>query len=446
MLLGRKSSIPLLCFVLITGFLLSSCNSKFGDTSVVQENSDNLFSDEISRSAVNLASPNESESSATSSQKDLSPMKKEIERLSIILAPYFDENSPLFIGKENKKYLQHFISKPEIYLKPLEVDDWETIIRILFFFQAKDDGYTQTPITRLSDDEYIERQYALAGLMQLLSPLYNLSFDEDPESLKKSDEITDIETLTEACQLQVRQAYCIGLADITVDEKKLFRPFDDLTSGEALSMVYRIIDSLGPPVFSKEDGLKVEAAEPMTIVAVNDGLPVEEIGKEYYAYRDTLQKSKSSSNKKKLELLTKAEMIVNMDDDYHDLNLPISLNRWRKILHEVFNIELEKIEPYLAYETGGALPYDVAAISIFKLSFLYGGYEARDASDDELESARAAIPQFDTARDISKFAQMFTSGLLEGLYQMPGFTPQRPVSNSEALLLIKRMVESMKIK
>ncbi len=446
MQLGRKSLIPLLCLILITGFLLSSCSSKVGKTSTTQENTDNLISDEISRNAVNLASPNQPQSSYTSSQKALSPVQKEIERLSIILNPYFDENSPLFIGQENKKFIQNYISKPEAFLEPLSVTDWEKFIRILFFFQTEDDDLIQTHVTDFTADGKIKRQHALAGLMRLLSSRYSLSLGEDSESLKKSDEIVDIELVAETHRLPVRQAYCIGLADFTVEESKLFRPFDALTSGEALSMLYRIIDSLGPPVLNKEDALKAATAEPLSTAAINEGLPVEEIGKECQAYLDTLKKSGGSGSKKRLELLTKAEEIINIDYDYEGLIMPIDLEQWRQILHEVFNIELEVIEPYLAYETGGTLPYDVAAISIFKLSFLYGGYESKDASAEELEQARTAIPQFDTARDASKFAQMFTVGLLEGLYQIPGFTPQRPVSKSEALLLIKRMVEDMKIK
>ena len=212
-------------------------------------------------------------------------------------------------------------------------------------------------------------------------------------------------------------------------------------------MFYRIIDNLGPPILPKAEALVVEPAVSLSMAAPNIGLPVEEIQKEYHTYRASLLKTNSTVSKKRLDLLRQAETIMDSGDNDEDqsYNVPITLGQWCNILYKVFDLEAEEIAPYLAYETGKTLPYDVAAISIFDHS-LYVSVNTEQPSAEVLDEARMAIPQFDTARDTNKFAQIFSSGLLEGLYQIPGFTPQRPVSKSEALLLIKRMVEKMKLK
>ena len=168
---------------------------------------------------------------------------------------------------------------------------------------------------------------------------------------------------------------------------------------------------------------------------------------EYNEFKADLQNSIISSSKKRLELLKLAEGIIGTDlYEYHAVDKPISIEQWAKLMNQVFGLESNEIDPYLSMGTDGILVYDIAAISIMKASNKLIGYDPRDATEKELEEARAAIPQFDTARDVSKFAQMFSSGLLEGLYNIPGFTPQRPVSEIEALLLVKRITEMYKIK
>ena len=74
-----------------------------------------------------------------------------------------------------------------------------------------------------------------------------------------------------------------------------------------------------------------------------------------------------------------------------------------------------------------------------------GGDKPRDATAQEIDLARQAIHQFDTSEDISKFVQLFSSGMLEGIFELPGFTPKRPVNNSEAMLLIMRIVKGLSI-
>lgn len=174
---------------------------------------------------------------------------------------------------------------------------------------------------------------------------------------------------------------------------------------------------------------------------------IESILLEYNEYKAALEKSNKSSGKKRLDMLKSAEEIIGIHlNKYHTIDTPLDIVQWEKILSQVFGLEPTDFALSLDKETDGALSYDIAAISIMTSSRELLGYDPRDATDKELEEARESIPQFDTARDTDKFAQMFSSGLLDGLYCIPGFTPQRPVSEIEALLIVKRIIEDFKLK
>ena len=62
------------------------------------------------------------------------------------------------------------------------------------------------------------------------------SLDEADNNLQKSEVISDLNDIDGEYQDLVRQAFCLGFTDFSVDKNRLFRPFDLLNSAEAVSM------------------------------------------------------------------------------------------------------------------------------------------------------------------------------------------------------------------
>lgn len=447
----KKFTIMLLSFILILAFIISSCDFKFIGVKAVIEGQNTRF-DNTTNNLDNLESPSTIREPVEPAPKASSRLKNEISGLNFILASYLDSNHSLFVGEENKNYLQNFLFNSEETQEALPVSDWEKVVRILFSFGEEDDSNIKTYISDFDSEGKIERQHAVSGLMKLLSIRYPLSLGKNYESVKKSEIITDFDEISDKYQILVRQAYCLGFIDFTVDAERLFRPSDPLNQGEAISMLYRILTNFGLPVlepagstFSKAAPKMQSYSAPVSAQSI-EALSIETIKQEYMTYLNSLNELTSSNGKKRSNLLVQAESIMEINFDNESINAPLSLEQWKQIFQELFGFELEQIDSYLSYETGGTLPYDIAAISIFELFDQNNGSKIRDAVTEDLEKARMAIPQFDTARDANKFAQMFSSGLLDGLYQIPGFTPKRPVNKAEAILLVKRIVEDMAIK
>lgn len=393
------------------------------------------------------------ENVGTESTTELSsPLEKEATGLKYILRSYLDMDSVYFIGDENKYFLEYSLIANQNPFLPISAENWEKAIRIIFSFDDSNKQEIKMYIHDFVKNDKIERQYAVSGLMKLLSLRYGISLGSDDASIQKSEIIPDLDEIDEKHQYLVRQAYCLGFTDFSVDKGKLFRPFDYLSYGETVSMLYRILSNLGLPG-SEQANRELNAQVPVIETSPADdtsssgSYSIEGILLEYNEYKADLRSSSKSSSKKRLEMLHLAESIIGINlDGLHAIDRPLGADIWAKILDQVFGLEYEDIDSYLSVSTDGTLPYDIAAISIMKASNKLLGYGPRDADEKELEEARAAIPQFDTARDDSKFAQMFSSGLLEGLYTIPGFTPQRPVSEIEALLLVKRITEGFKVK
>ncbi len=380
-----------------------------------------------------------------------SPLEKETEGLRYVLEPYLDIYSTLFVGEENKEFLEANLLNNQTPYLPVTAENWEQILQVLFSFCDKGKQALETYINDFAKDNKIERQYAVFTLMKLLPLRYPLSLDEADNNLQKSEVISDLNDIDGEYQDLVRQAFCLGFTDFSVDKNRLFRPFDLLNSAEAVSMLYRILSNLGLPVSEQDkkpdnEQIPADGEENLSGVTSND-FSVECMLLEYNEYKSALENSNKSSNKKRLEMLKSAEDIFGMNfNEFHAVDKPLDIEEWAQILNQVFGLESTDIDPCLDFETDGTIPYDIIAISVMNSSKKLLGYEPGEAAEKELEEARAAIPQFDTARDTGKFTQMFSSGLLEGLYFIPGFTPQRPVSEIEALLLVKRITERFKIK
>jgi hypothetical protein len=439
----------ILLIILIVSVSIISCTPKF-----MKPDRDQSIGIEINQySSEELLTAYKKNIEAEAVAELPSPLEKETEGLRYILEPYLNIGSEFYIGEENKKFLEaNLLSNESPYL-PVTAKDWEKVVRIIFMFNNSENDETAIKlyIRDFAKDDEIERQYAVAGLMKLLTLKYRLSLGEDTLSLQKSEVISDINEIEDKHQVLVREAYCLGFTDFSVDKNKIFRPYDSLNSAEAISMLYRVLSNLGLPgsvQAAEPDGAQLPANDDENLPEIiSNAFSVEVILLEYNEYKADLQNSSKSSLKKRLEMLLKAEDIIGIDfSEYYEVDQPLMLEQWAKILDQVFALDPGDIDPYLSFENGGTVSYDIVAISVMSSYKKLVGAEPGDVDEKELEEARAAIPQFDTSKDTGKFAKMFSSGLLEGLYNIPGFTPQRPVSQFEALLLVKRITEQYKMK
>lgn len=432
--------------VLIFSVFVTSCSPKFVKATKI---SDNLGSDDMFSASKELLSSYKENVIVEAVPELPSQLQNETDGLRYILESYLNSTNSLFIGEENKEFLESNLLNNSSPFLPVAAENWEKIVQIIFSFEDSNKQSLKMYILDFVTDDKIERQYAVSGLMKLLSLRYPLSIDGSVTNLQKSEAISDLNDVDEQHQYLIRQAFCLGFTDFSVDKDRLFRPFDPLNNAEAISMLYRVLSNLGLPIMEQAedtDNEQISAEENLQENTLNTS-SIESILLEYDNYKTSLKKSNKTSNKKRLEMLQLSEDIIGISyDEFHTVDRPLTIEKWAKILNQVFGLDTEEIDPYLRFETDGTLPYDIAAISIFKVSEKLVGYGPRDATEKELQDARVAIPQFDTARDTSKFAQMFSSGLLKGLYDIPGFTPQRPVNKTEALLLVKRMTEGFTVK
>lgn len=377
-----------------------------------------------------------------------SPLKKELDGLRYVLKPYLSAGNELFIGNYDKEYIENYFLNPDTSNLAMPATDWERVVRLLLVFDDENCQYVKTNITDYTIDDKIERKYALAGLMNLLALRYPLSLDADNEELQKSIVITDLETIEEKHKLLIRKAYCLGFTDFSVDETRLFRPDAFLNRGEAISMFYRIFTNLGLPSANPDDSMVINdtvntTKDTSSSDQTQEVYSVEDIISEYYYYKNSLLKSKKTADITKLEMLYRAEKILDIDNRSQFSRNTLDINTWIFILSEVFELENEQVKACIPNNKYNILTYDVAAISIFEFPNLTGEEKPGDVDEKELIAAREAIPQFDTAEDISRFARMFSSGILEGIHKIPGFTPKRPVNNAEALLIIMRIVKGL---
>ncbi|NLB77276.1 MAG: hypothetical protein GX796_00070, partial [Clostridiaceae bacterium] len=417
---------------------------------ILDETSKNKEDDITLSSNSDLLSSYKNNSNDETPEDYSSPFNKELDGLRYVLSPYLSAGNKLFIGNENKEFIENYFLNPDISNLYMSTDNWERIVKLLLAFDEEDSACIKTFITDFSSKDRIERQYAVAGLMNLLSLKYSLSLEMDDEGIQKSNIVTDLETVEEEYGLLISKAFQLGFTDFSVDSKRLFRPTAYLNRGDAISMLYRIFTNLGLPTTNEDDlTIKQDTLTAEDDISISnqqqEAFSVENILIEYQDYKNCLSKSNDTANKKRLEMLNQAEKILNIDFNRQINKDAVNIDEWIVILNEVFGIETDEIKSSITCKTDGILTFDVAAKSIFDSSYLMGGKNPREADAKELATAREAIPQFDTAECISKFAQMFSSGMLEGIYKIPGFTPKRPVSRIEALLLLMRLVKGVSI-
>jgi len=366
-----------------------------------------------------------------------SPLYNEINMLGKLLEPYFDPSNQHFVGESNKKFLENSLLYATNIDEPIPVEDLEKLVHLLFGFNEEDMKLISKYLSEFAENGIIERQYALCGLIKLLSTKYPLKLQEIGEKIELSNIISDIEQADEENRLSILEAHFIGFTDYTMQVSNSFRPTDPLSKGETISSFYRILANFGPPVpdtpQNPGNGKSSQFAD--------EAYYIENIIEEYTSWEKTLNNSKKPKDQKKLEKFQKAKFILNSEDI--GITGQVSLDNWAKILNETFEVAPENIEELISNEQGNILTFEVFSISVYKFPELYGYLKQQNITEKELNEAASRIAQFETARDTDIFTRLYVSGLIDGLYQIPGFTPQRPVNKTEALLMIKRIIEKM---
>ncbi len=438
-----KSSISILLYTLIIAFMAVSCSPNttelidepnLQDPEINVSDSDELLSF-YKGNSVNSVIPDES-----------TPLKKEIEGLIYIIEPSLNSKSNYFIGNENKEYIEEKFLYPDNTYFLMTVGDWNKVISVLFTAGTNEDVSIMKYLPGYKDSDLLSRQDAISSLINLLASIPSITIEEDTSAMQKSYVLSDLEEVSEEKQLLIRNAFCLGFTDLNVESTKTFQPNNYLNRNDSVSILYRVFSNLGFPITTlpQDDNLSLITETEPTLYS-EELFSIEKIYNEYNTYMDDLTKRGKSADKKRIDMLNKADSILTKDAEI-ELHTPVlSKEKFIRILHEVFGLEQEEIDIFLTYDTGDAISFDSAAIVIFTSSNLLGQATPKEATNKELEEARALIPQFDTAIDVNTLSQMLSSGLLNGIYQIPGFTPKRPVSNTEALILVKRIIESMSI-
>jgi hypothetical protein len=410
--------------------LLNDTNQHTPDIKV--NNSEDLLS--FYKENVNSVSPDDS-----------SPQMKETEGLIYILEASFDSQSDIFIGNENKEYLVENYLFPENKYFFMTAGEWNKIISILF--SAGDNSISaRNYLSGYMENDLINRQDAVSSIMKVLASIPSITIEEDASALHKSYVLTDLDDLSEENQLLIRNAYCLGFTDLNIDSAKKFRPNDYLSRNDSVSILYRIFSNLGFPINKLTQNEDPSAATDTEPGGNSEELySLEHIYTEYNNYLDNLFKRGKSSDKKKINMLNKAESILTKSTEIGSSSPVLSKENFTRLLSEVFGLDQKEVDQYLIHETDDAISFDGLAIIVFNSPKLLGQATPEEASQKALDEARAIIPQFDTAQDADSLSHMLSTGLINGIHEIPGFTPQRPVTNAEALIVIKRIVENMKI-
>lgn len=445
---GLKRAIVLLGLILVVTFLVSchtNSNNKETNVEIDSEKNSDIFSQNqaLSDRADNLESHSANLHSSyiiVSSEEftpELSPLYNEINALGELLIPYLDPENSYYVGIENADFIKDSLLYPDNVNDPIVLDDWAKLIQLLFKLENSHDYIINQYSSTMTTEKNIERQYAISVLMELLSQRYPLSLEKEQAEVDTSNIISDIDSVNQKERNLILKAHYLGFTDYTLDENNLFRPEDSLSKSEAISILCRILNNFGYPVLKTSS----DSNEHFSDEQSQEAYSFENIFNECNLWVNNLNNSKSNKSIQKLEIYKKAEEIIYAQNSatLHD---HIPLDNWLKLLQLSMGVDISKINSS-AFEKGSILTFDIAAISIFSCQELYSRLENITVTDKVINKVHDSISQIDTSSDTEKFAKMFASGLIDGLYQVPGFTPQRPVNKAEALLLVKRIIEKL---
>ena len=432
---GTLRAIVIMGFILSAAFLVS-CHNK-SDNQVFSAETDSGKYIEIdessntkSHSANLISSPITLASDGFTPEP--SPINNETNVLGELLIPYLDPDNSYYVGDAEADFIRTILLSPDNAHGPVAWDEWTKLIQLLFKPEKKHDNIFKK-YTPTNTDGYIERQFAISILMELLSERYTP--EKEQTASDASNVIIDLDSVGQNEKSLILKAYYSGFTDYTLDENNFFRPKDYLSRSEAISTLCRILTNYGYPALETS----AVSNEPFAGENPQAAYSVESIFNECYLWVNEMNKSNNKKSAKKLETYKKAEEIIFADNS--SSQGPLTLKSWLQILDQAMGVDTAKINSTLDCGKEGILTYDMAAVSIFSFKELYGGFGEISVTNKEFNNVHDSVSQFDTSQDTDKFAKLFVSGLIDGLYQVPGFTPQRPVNKAEALLLIKRIIE-----
>lgn len=304
--------------------------------------------------------------------------------------------------------------------KPIFARDWAIMLKmILDLPEAQTEQLLKMYVYGLTDDEHILREDAVGGLVKLLTIDY-IKGSGSAEELKPANNLKDIGEVSEMHEVLVRIAYCEGILDSTV--KDFFRPKDELTNSEAVSMLYKVIRKydirLKTKVILKQQHW---ASGPIKVLA-----------------------GRTKNNTQLANIIEDILYDDNANNPYV-LDEPIRDENWNNLLAAVLKqnepkYEKETFEGYTyGLAENGYVPRDKAVAGLMKLLDVTERVEARDAADEELKAAALRFSDFNAAFDTSKLAICLSEGLISG-YTDGSFKPKQLLTNAEAVTLISKIL------
>jgi hypothetical protein len=308
------------------------------------------------------------------------------------------------ITREEWQSFYHHVLDDSQLDQPIGIYHWVTMIKMgVELPPGQEDHWIDSYVYGLvpKGETNISREAAVGGLIKLLShSIVKASWDHTEADAAKV--FSDFGEISEQQSTLVRIAYRDGLLDSGVKDK--FRPKDDLTNAEAISIMDKVM--------RKYEEAAILGTLPQGHWAVNE---ISVLLKKHRFSAEQLQKIAAG--------LAAQDFI------------PASL--WHELLASVLALPPGKGGQEEQYTYGLAqgefLSRDRAVAGLMKL---WG--PPRDATEAEKRAAAEAFDDFERAFDRSKLALAYHLGIVKGYGS--SFRPEQGLSYSEALAILSRVV------
>jgi len=271
-------------------------------------------------------------------------------------------------------------------------------------------------VYNLSTGTHMHREDAIGGLVKLLTMGY-ISGSGSAAELEPAKDLKDLADIDERQNVLVQIAYCEGILDSATKNK--FRPKDDLTNAEAISILYKVITKY-------HIGFAVELNFPRNHWASS-------------SIARYLKNAKPGGEHLKL-----IDSIVNSLNNEDVLDEPVEIGKWHDLLIYAMQLNNSKYDQSLLQDYTYGLAHKEyisrghAVAGMMKLLHIAEIIPGRDATDRELAHAAGCFRDFPEAFDQSKLAIAYSEGLVSG-YEGGYFYPQKLLTKGEAMVLIDRI-------
>ncbi|KAB3529326.1 S-layer homology domain-containing protein [Alkaliphilus serpentinus] len=277
-------------------------------------------------------------------------------------------------------------------------------------------------IYNLAKGNTITREAAVGGLVKLLTLEY-LDGSIGWEEAKATEVLVDLKEISDMQLSLVQMAYIEGLLDSRTITQ--FRPREELTNAEAVSMLNRVIKKYRHPE------------------GINNNREDLRSNQDHWGFHHI----KSYVNT--VELTTEElDLIDRMAESYESLNDPISLKNWNALLLTTlgFDINDEVATGYtLGLSDDGCIRRGEAVAGMVKLLHIKNFVIGRDASQEELAKTSKALKDYNEAFDKSKLSIAYVEGLIQG-YGDGTFRPNQYLTNGEAFVILNTLANKFLIK